>query len=56
MTECSAEHCPCPKKECERHGNCCECVPYHRGRGNIVFCFRAIAEAQAAAAVEAARK
>mgnify|MGYP007011665726 CR=1 FL=1 len=31
--------CVCPGN-CERHGKCCECVAYHRGKGDLPFCLR----------------
>jgi hypothetical protein len=31
--------CPCASA-CERHGNCCECVAHHFGKGNLPACLR----------------
>ncbi|WP_371366554.1 hypothetical protein SRRS_08640 [Sporomusa rhizae] len=31
--------CTCPKKECPRHGYCCECVANHRKLGAPPLCF-----------------
>lgn len=30
--------CPCPNKDCPRHGVCCECVKGHIARGDLPFC------------------
>ncbi len=27
---CNEANCTCPKKECPRHGKCCECIMNHR--------------------------
>lgn len=43
---CNESNCTCPKKECPRHGKCCECIMNHRGNGSLVFCMRDIAAAQ----------
>ncbi len=32
--------CPCPKVECERHGNCDECEENHTSKGALPFCKR----------------
>lgn len=33
--------CGCPKAEtCPRNGKCCECVAFHRDRGDLPFCLR----------------
>ncbi len=29
MLENGKEYCDCPKKKCERHGNCKECMEHH---------------------------
>lgn len=31
--------CNCSYPGCERHDVCCDCVRYHRGRGEIPACF-----------------
>lgn len=31
--------CNCSYPGCERHGACCDCVFYHRGRGELPACF-----------------
>ncbi len=35
-------NCNCPKTECPRHGNCMECVEYHKSipGGKIPYCLR----------------
>ncbi len=35
----SIEHCTCTCTACDRRGNCCKCVIYHRGKGEIPGCF-----------------
>jgi len=40
MANCNEENCTCPKKDCERHGKCCECINFHRNMGNKVSCMR----------------
>jgi hypothetical protein len=32
--------CPCKKKKCPRHGNCEECIPYHKNKGQLPYCER----------------
>lgn len=32
--------CPCPSKNCPRHGQCQECAAYHADQGKLPFCFR----------------
>ncbi|OYT43202.1 hypothetical protein B6U90_07165, partial [Thermoplasmatales archaeon ex4484_6] len=40
--ECSMEtnigSCPCTYP-CSRKGKCCECIAYHRGRGELPACY-----------------
>lgn len=31
--------CNCSYPGCERHGVCCDCVRYHRGRKELPACF-----------------
>lgn len=31
--------CPCSYPDCPRKGICCECVAYHRVKGQIPACF-----------------
>ncbi len=35
----NAAGCACTYPGCPRHGVCCECVAYHRGKGQIPGCF-----------------
>ncbi len=35
----SKAHCTCTYTSCSRHGNCCQCVVYHRDRGEMPGCF-----------------
>lgn len=41
--ECEVEKnrkaCTCTYEHCEKKGRCCECVAYHRRRGEIPGCF-----------------
>lgn len=32
--------CPCPHKDCDRHGVCCECIAYHGSDGSVPMCLR----------------
>lgn len=32
--------CKCPKKKCERHGNCKECEAYHARGKRLPYCKR----------------
>ena len=32
--------CKCPYTDCERHGVCCECVRYHREKGQKPMCLK----------------
>jgi len=34
------DDCPCPHSECERHGICCECIRFHKGRNEKPACLR----------------
>ena len=36
--------CPCADSDCERAGNCCECVRYHLERNGLVSCQKAKAK------------
>ena len=42
MTECSKEtnqsNCNC-SYTCSKKGMCCECISYHRGRGELPACY-----------------
>ena len=33
------ERCPCSYPGCEKKGICCECLHYHRSRGELPACF-----------------
>jgi len=33
------DDCPCTYPGCPRHGNCCQCVAHHRGKGQLAACF-----------------
>jgi hypothetical protein len=40
--ECSAtgkDNCRCTYRSCSRRGNCCQCVAYHRSKGEFTACF-----------------
>ncbi|GAB6082126.1 DUF6485 family protein [Desulfuromonas carbonis] len=41
--ECTAKssptHCSCSYPGCDKHGNCCQCVLFHRQRNEIPGCF-----------------
>ena len=32
--------CPCPSKDCPRHGQCRECAVHYAAKGGQPFCFR----------------
>ena len=32
--------CPCPKRNCPRHGYCEECKAYHAAKGKLAYCLR----------------
>lgn len=32
--------CTCHRKNCPRHGNCCECIEHHRKLGSLVSCMK----------------
>lgn len=34
------QDCPCNDLNCERHGICCECIKYHKNKGNLPKCLR----------------
>lgn len=34
-----AGDCPCTYAGCPRHGNCCQCVKYHRGKDQLPACY-----------------
>ncbi len=33
------QRCPCTYPGCEKKGICCECLHYHRSRGELPACF-----------------
>lgn len=35
----SSNHCTCTYTACDKRGNCCKCVLYHRNRGEVPGCF-----------------
>lgn len=35
----TANDCRCTYMSCPRRGNCCQCVAYHRGKGEFPGCF-----------------
>ncbi|MFB6088237.1 MAG: DUF6485 family protein [Candidatus Aenigmatarchaeota archaeon] len=37
--ESNMEDCNCTYSGCPRKGKCCECVTYHRNRGELPACF-----------------
>ncbi|NLB34468.1 MAG: hypothetical protein GX817_01390 [Elusimicrobia bacterium] len=44
MTDCkNFKHnksiCNCTYVSCPRHGICCECIEYHRNRGELPACY-----------------
>lgn len=43
MEECKCINtlpCTCPNTACPRHGRCCECVAFHRAKGNTPNCYK----------------
>ena len=32
--------CVCKSQDCARRGTCCECVAFHRSKGNLPACLR----------------
>lgn len=44
MQPCSNQYpCSCKHIGCARHGKCCACVNYHREKGQLPSCLRAVA-------------
>ncbi len=33
------KNCPCSYPYCDKKGKCCECIAYHRSRGEMVACY-----------------
>ena len=38
-TATGKDNCRCTCTTCERRGNCCQCVAYHRDKGEFTACF-----------------
>ncbi len=38
-TSCAKVVCSCTYPTCEKQGKCCECVAFHREKGEIPGCF-----------------
>ena len=44
MTDCAnkkrnSQDCNCTYSGCDKHGVCCECIRYHRNRGELPACY-----------------
>ena len=37
--EQNKEFCPCTYVSCDKKGKCCECVKYHKERGELPGCY-----------------
>jgi len=37
--ETNSKHCNCTYSGCAHHGICCECISYHRKRGELPACY-----------------
>jgi len=37
--EYNLKHCPCSWPDCPRKGICCECISYHRQKGELPACY-----------------
>jgi hypothetical protein len=35
----SKKHCTCTYMSCDKRGNCCQCISFHRNKGEIPGCF-----------------
>lgn len=33
------DKCTCTYTSCSKHGKCCECIEYHRSKGEMVGCY-----------------
>lgn len=42
--DCNTTNCPCKNIDCPRHGNCVDCIKFHRGKQVLVACMREIAK------------
>jgi len=38
--EKNKQACSCPYESCDRNGICCECIRYHRERGEKPMCVK----------------
>lgn len=38
-SETSLKHCTCTYEACDKRGNCCKCVTYHRAKDQMPGCF-----------------
>ncbi len=38
ISEQSLKHCNCTYTACDKRGNCCKCVAYHKDRGEFPAC------------------
>ena len=38
ISDKSLKHCTCTYTACDKRGNCCKCVTYHKDRGEIPGC------------------
>lgn len=38
ISEKSLKHCTCTYSACDKRGNCCQCVSYHKDRGEVPGC------------------
>ncbi|MFC1711098.1 DUF6485 family protein [Patescibacteria group bacterium] len=34
----NSKNCPCTYPGCHRKGKCCDCISYHKGRGELPGC------------------
>lgn len=39
ISTASLKHCTCSYTACDKRGNCCKCVLYHRAKGEVPGCF-----------------
>lgn len=39
ISEESLKHCNCSYTSCDKRGNCCKCVAYHKDRSEFPACF-----------------
>ncbi len=37
--EKNSQNCNCSYPGCPKHGICCECIAYHRSRGELPACY-----------------